>query len=131
MWLEFLKDVLEVCIVPIIGVVAAYIIAFVNKKKDQMVAKSEDETLEKYIELLGSLVVDCVKATQQTYVEALKGKDLFDENAQKEAFDMTFKAVKNLLSDKALKYLNEAFADLDEYIKFKIEAEVNKNKGTV
>ena len=34
MWLEFLKDVLEVCIVPIIGVVAAYIIAFVNKKKD-------------------------------------------------------------------------------------------------
>ena len=96
-----------------------------------MVAKSEDENLEKYIELLGALVVDCVKATQQTYVEALKGKDLFDENAQKEAFDMTFKAVKNLLSDKALKYLNEAFADLDEYIKFKIEAEVNKNKGTV
>lgn len=131
MWLEFLKDVLEVCIVPIIGVVAAYVIAFVNKKKDQMVAKSEDENLEKYIELLGALVVDCVKATQQTYVEALKGKDLFDENAQKEAFDMTFKAVKNLLSDKALKYLNEAFADLDEYIKFKIEAEVNKNKGTV
>lgn len=131
MWLEFLKDVLEVCIVPIIGVVAAYIIAFVNKKKDQMVAKSEDETLEKYIELLGSLVIDCVKATQQTYVEALKGKDMFDETAQKEAFDMTFKAVKNLLNDKALKYLNEAFADLDEYIKFKIEAEVNKNKGTV
>ena len=130
MWLEFLKDVLEVCIVPIIGVIGGYIIAFINKKRDQMIAKTEDETLEKYITLLDKLIIDCVIATKQTYVEALKGKDMFDEVAQKEALDMTFKAVKSLLTERATQYLAEAFADLDGYIKFKIEAEVNKNKGT-
>ena len=56
---------------------------------------------------------------------------MFDENAQKEALEMTFNAVKSLLSEKATTYLSEAFVDLDNYIKFKIEAEINKNKGTV
>lgn len=47
---------------------------------------------------------------------------MFDANAQKEALDITFNAVKSLLSEEATKYLSEAFNDLDEYIKFKIEA---------
>lgn len=34
MWLDFLKDILEVCIVPIIGVIGGYVIAFINKKKE-------------------------------------------------------------------------------------------------
>lgn len=131
MWLEFIKDILEVCIVPIIGVIGGYIIAFVNKKREQMEAKVEDETLEKYIGLVSNLITDCVAATQQTYVQALKDKDMFDENAQKEALEMTFNAVKSLLSDKATECLLEAFTDLDSYIKYKIEAEINKNKGTV
>lgn len=131
MWLEFLKDILEVCIVPILGVLAAYIIAFVEKKKEQMQQKTEDETLEKYIELLGVLIQDCVRATNQTYVEALKGKEMFDEEAQKQALELTFNAVKSLLSEKAKQYLGEAFADLDGYIKYKIEASVNEKKGTV
>lgn len=96
-----------------------------------MESKVENETLEKYIVLVGNLITDCVAATQQTYVQALKDKDMFDENAQKEALEMTFNAVKSLLSEKATAYLSEAFVDLDNYIKFKIEAEINKNKGTV
>lgn len=131
MWLDFLKDILEVCIVPIIGVIGGYVIAFINKKKEQMESKVENETLEKYIVLVGNLITDCVAATQQTYVQALKDKNMFDENAQKEALEMTFNAVKSLLSEKATTYLSEAFVDLDNYIKFKIEAEINKNKGTV
>ena len=122
MTLEFLKDLLEVCIVPILGVIAAYVIAFINKKKDEMVQRVENKSLEKYISLLGDLVINCVKATNQTYVQALKDKDMFDENAQKEALEMTFEAVKSLLSEEASKYLSEAFNDLDSYIKYKIEA---------
>lgn len=129
--LEFLKDLLEVCIVPILGVIAAYIVAFINKKKDEMTKRVEDKSLEKYINILGDLVINCVKATNQTYVQALKDKDMFDANAQKEALDITFNAVKSLLSEEAKKYLSEAFNDLDEYIKFKIEAQVNTEKGTV
>lgn len=131
MWLDFIKDLLEVCIVPILGVVATYVITFIEKKKEEMLQRSKNETLQKYINLLGDLIVDCVAMTNQTYVEALKDQDMFNEQAQKEAFRITFNSVKNLLTEEARTYLTEGLSDLDSYIEFKIEAEVKKNKGTV
>jgi len=95
-----------------------------------MLLRTEDETLEKYITMLSDLITDCVIATNQTYVEALKGQKLFDEEAQKQALELTYQAVMGLLSETAVDILGEAFTDLEGYIRYKIEAEVNKNKGT-
>ena len=78
--------------------------------------------------MLDKTITDCVIATNQTYVEALKDKDAFTAEAQKEAFNKTYNAVLAILSDDAKEYLTNAFGDLEAYIKSKIEAEVNMNK---
>lgn len=75
-------------------------------------------------------ITKCVIATNQTYVEALKNKDLFDAEAQKTAFNMTFEAVKTLLSNEAIAYLTSMSGDVDKYLTTLIEAEANKNKGS-
>ena len=80
------------------------------------------------IDMLSVTITACVQATNQTYVESLKGKDLFDEEAQREAFQQTFNAVMGILSDEARAYLSEAYGDLDELITAKIEAEVSAQK---
>ena len=78
--------------------------------------------------MLAVTIENCVIATNQTYVEALKAAGKFDAEAQKTAFNMTKNAVMAILSDEAKKYLETAVGDLNEYITQQIEAAVNVNK---
>ena len=70
----------------------------------------------------------CVIATNQTYVNSLKGQNAFDAEAQKKAFEMTYNAVIAVLSEDAKDYLTNIYGDLSVYIMNMIEAEVNRSK---
>ena len=128
MGMEMLAQIFEVCIIPLLGVLTAYFIKFVNAKSAEIGTKVENETQKKYLEMLNSTITDCVIATTQTYVDSLKKQGTFDAEAQKVAFTMTYESVVKLLTDEATEYLNEAVGDLQLYITQKIEAEVNLNK---
>jgi hypothetical protein len=127
-WLPILYQILEVCIIPLLGVLTAYIIKFINLKSEEFQAKVESDTADKYIAMLADTITSCVIATNQTYVEALKKENAFTEEAQKEAFNMTFNAIMAVLTDDAKDYLTEVYGDLTAFITTKIEAEVQLNK---
>ena len=131
MGMEMLTQIFEVCIIPLLGVLTAYFIKFVNAKSAEIGTKVENETQKKYIEMLNNTITDCVIATTQTYVDSLKKQGAFDAEAQKVAFTMTYESVVKLLTDEATEYLNEAVGDLQLYITQKIEAEVNLNKTII
>ena len=131
MGMEMLAEIFEVCIIPLLGVLTAYFIKFVNAKSAEIGTKVENETQKKYLEMLNSTITDCVIATTQTYVDSLKKQDAFDAEAQKVAFTMTYESVIKLLTDEATEYLNEAVGDLQLYITQNIEAEVNLNKTII
>lgn len=127
-WLVILGQIFEVCIIPLLGVATAYLVSFLKTKRDDLVAKSTNNTLDKYIYKLHETIEDCVIATNQTYVETLKAQGAFDAEAQKVAFTKTYEAVLAILSDDAIEYLQSAIGDLSGYITTKIEATVNKEK---
>lgn len=127
-WLELLQQIFEVCIVPLMGLLTVYIIKFINLKSNEIISKSDNELVDKYTAMLAETISACVLATNQTYVDALKEKNAFDAEAQKEAFEMTFNAVNQILSDDAKIYLTEAFGDLNAYMTQQIEAAVKQNK---
>jgi hypothetical protein len=131
MGMEMLAQIFEVCIIPLLSVLTAYFIKFVNAKSAEIGTKVENETQKKYLEMLNSTITDCVIATTQTYVDSLKKQGTFDAEAQKVAFTMTYESVVKLLTDEATEYLNEAVGDLQLYITQKIEAEVNLNKTII
>ena len=81
------------------------------------------------MDMLTQTISDCVIATNQTYVDALKQQGKFDLEAQKVAFELTSNAVLEILSAEAQEYLSNAVGDLNSYIIKKIEAEVNYNKA--
>lgn len=126
--MALIKDIFEVCVIPLLGVLTAYFVKWVNAKSAELVSKTQNETQAKYITMLNDTISDCVIATTQTYVDALKKQGAFDAEAQKVAFTMTYEAVVKLLTDEAQQYLSEAVGDLNLYITQKIEAEVNLNK---
>lgn len=125
MWMDLLRSILEICLIPVIGALAAWLIAVINAKTNELKAKTDNALAQKYLDMLSQTVTDCVITTNQVYVEALKDQDLFDAEAQKAAFNMTYKAVLNILSDEAKEYLQNLSGDLSELIRNKIEAEVN------
>ena len=127
-WLEMLYKILEVCVVPLLGVLTVYAVKFIKVKSDEIKTKADNELADKYIDLLSTTISDCVIATNQTYVEALKKENAFTAEAQKKAFELTYDAVLEVLSDDAIIYLTSIYGDLSKYITAKIEAEVNLNK---
>ncbi len=129
-WLPLLYQILEVCVIPLLGILTAYVVKYINAKSAEIQNKVDNDTADKYIAMLDDTICACVIATTQTYVEALKKDNAFTKDAQKEAFNLTFNAVMAVLTDDAKKYLAEVYGDLTAYITNKIEAEVSLNKIT-
>ena len=127
-WVLLLADIFEVCIIPLLGVLTAYLVAFIRNKSKELAIKTDNELGQKYITMLGETISACVIATNQTYVENLKKDQIFDVEAQKEAFQKTYDAVMAVLTEEAKEYLTTAYGDLNTYITNKIEAEVKLNK---
>lgn len=125
---QLIADIFQVCIIPLLGVLTAFFVKWVNAKSAEIQTSIDDAILNKYMNMLKKTISDCVIATNQTYVESLKTQGKFDANAQKKAFKLTRDAVMNILSTEAQVYLSTAVGDLNAYITKKIEAEVNVNK---
>lgn len=128
--MEMLQQIFQVCIIPLLGILTTYLILFINKKSKELQAQTDNELFKKYISMLETTVVNCVIATNQTYVDSLKQQGKFDTEAQKEAFKRTYNSVMAILTDDAKVYLNEAVGDLNAYITNMIEAQVKLSKDS-
>lgn len=126
--MEILQMILEIVVIPILGTLTVYLVTLIKSKTKEITAKTENDTTDKYINMLSDTITKCVLATNQTYVDALKKDNAFTKEAQKEAFNMTLNAVLGVLNDEAKTYLTSAVGDLNSYIYTQIEAEVNKQK---
>lgn len=127
-WLELLNQIFQICIIPLLGVLTTFLVAYINKKKEALKTQVDNTLYHKYIDLLSQTITDCVIATNQTYVDSLKASGTFDIDAQKKAFEDTCNNVLAILSDDAKEYLSAALGDLQAYIANRVEAEVKLNK---
>lgn len=127
-WMTIVGDIFEVCIVPLLAVLTGYLVKYIKAKSKQITDASENALVDKYVAMLADTITACVIATNQTYVEAMKKQNLFDADAQKTAFQMTYDSVMLVLTDEAKNYLTSVYGDLNAYIQQKIEAEVNAHK---
>ena len=128
-WLNILQQIFELCIIPLLAIITRSLVIYISTKKDELKNKTDNELAKKYLDLLNDTIANCVIATNQTYVEALKKENAFTADAQKAAFEKTYQAVIATLSEEAQKYLLEVVGDLQTYITQKIEASVNQNKA--
>lgn len=125
---EIIIQIFQLCIIPLLGILTKYLVDYLNAKRDELNAKTENETAEKYTTMIFDTITKCVIATNQTYVNSLKEQNAFDAEAQKIAFNKTMNAVLEILSEDAKQYIIETTGDLNTYLTNLIEAEVNKNR---
>ena len=127
-WTEILQEIIQVCVIPVMGVLTTYLVILIKNKTKQITDKTNSDLADKYINMLSDTIQTCVIATNQTYVNNLKKENMFNAEAQKTALSMTADTVKQILSTDAQEYLTATYGDLNALIMQKIEAEVVKNK---
>lgn len=128
MWIEMLMKIFELCVIPLLGILVGYLVQWIRAQSQRLKEQTDSELEKKYIDMLENTISNCVIATNQTYVEALKKQGSFGIEEQKQAFEMTYNAVVSMLTGEAKMYLLEAIGDLQAYIISHIEAQVNLNK---
>lgn len=104
--------IISVCSIILTGLATWGLSVFTSwmneKLKDKKIGKFAAETLE--------IVVSCVKTTYQTYVEAIKGTNLWTKEAQEKALKMALESAKAQLSEDAKNYITTNYGGLDEYL---------------
>ena len=127
-WTKILVQIFEICIIPLLGALCTFLIAFIRKKSKALQEKTNNELLDRLIAQTEEIVVTCIKATNQTYVESLKDKNAFDAEAQKTAFKKTYETVLGMLSEDAKKMIADNYGDVAQYITTLIESKIKQSK---
>lgn len=127
-WTKILMQIFEICIIPLLGALCTFLIAFIRKKSKVLQEKTNNELLDRLIIQTEEIVVTCIKATNQTYVESLKDKNAFNAEAQKVAFKKTYETILSMLSEDAKKMLTDNYGDITQYITTLIESKIDQSK---
>lgn len=127
-WNNILTQIFELILFPLLIIGSTYLIYFLSVKTKEIKDKTDNDTLDKYLDMLNNTITQCVIATTQTYVSSLKQQGKFDAEAQKIAFQKTYDNVMSILTAESKYYLQTALGDLEAYVNNKIEAEVALNK---
>ena len=120
-WMDVIIQVVEILLGLVVTVGIPYLFSIIKKK-------TNNDTTEKYLNLAESYLKDAVKMTNQTFVNYLKETKNFDEDAQREAFEMAKQAWIAMLSDEAKVIILNAVGDIDNYLNTKIESMVYEVK---
>ena len=127
---QMLQDIFFTCLIPLVGILCSYGIAFLHKKVKELQDNVKNELFSKYSDMLISIVETCVIATNQTYVEELKKQGKFGPEEHDIAYHKTCDAVKELMTEEMQKVLGEVYKDIDFYISQLIQESVNVVKFT-
>lgn len=93
-------------------------------------SKVKNETAQQYLTDALDIVNNSVKATYQTYVQALKETGSFDKDAQLAALEKAKYSILSQLSEGAKDYIAGAFGDVNKWIETKIESCLYDLKNT-
>lgn len=127
-WTIYLNDIMQICVIPLLGVLTAFLVMWIKGKTKEIQTKTDNEFLQNCLSVLETTVVNAVLATNQTYVEALKKENAFTLEAQEQAFKKTYDAVLASLTEDTKKGLATITTDLTAYITEMIEAKINEQK---
>ena len=122
------SDLLYIVVSGALGLLTTIATIWIKQKMGLAQANAKTEEGKKFLSTLETIITNCILTTNQVYVANLKKENMFDAEAQKKAFDMTYNAVVNVLGADVQKYLKESYNDVPTLIKQMIEAQINKSK---
>lgn len=126
--MEFLQDLLIVIITAAVPVITTFVCKYLQLLYEDHKNKIKNERAQVVLGQVVEMIGSAVQTTTSTYVKQLKADSLFDKEAQKEAFQMTYDTVKCQLTDEATAIIEEVYNDVETFLATKIEQMVEEMK---
>ena len=122
-WQAILLSIISIVLTALVSWGAERLIALIN-------SKLANTKYAKYLTSVVDIITRAVKTTYQTYVEALKDKNMFTPDAQKEALSKAGEMALAQLSDDSKKWIETNFGDVKKWVANTIESVIYdlKNK---
>lgn len=126
--MEIIKDLLYILITAAVPVLTTYLCKFLYMKWIEGKVKIKNDKIATTLDSVVTMVLDVVEATNQTFVDELKKKGEFTEDAAAEAFKISKDKALTMLSMEAAEIITEVYGDIDVYLDTLIEATVKQLK---
>ena len=115
-----LEGIAVPCVIFLMQIIVRFVTTYMNKLKEQQ----KNEELNKYFDIVQDAIVKSVLTTNQVFVDNLKGQNLFDKEAQEEAYKQTRDNVLAIITDSQKALIESAVGDFEKWLKAQIEAQV-------
>ena len=126
--MELIKDLLYIFITAAVPILTTYLCKFLYEKWSANKQTVNNQHIQDILDQIISMVLSCVTAVNQTFVDELKKKGEFTADAAKEAFAMCKNMAVKMLTDEAKKIITDIYGDVDVYLDTLIESSVNQVK---
>lgn len=126
--LEFLQNLLFAVIAAAVPVATTYLCKWLSSLYEGNKERIKNEKVQTVLGQVADMIMAAVETTTNTYVNNLKAENLFDADAQKDAFNKTFDAVKKQLTEESMKIIADTYGDVETYLINKIEQFVSDAK---
>lgn len=114
-WTDILFSVLGIILTGLASWGTSVLIKWLN-------SKIKNKELAAFATTIVTVINNAVKATYQTYVESIKGTDLWTKEAQERALQMALETAKSELTTEAISYIEEQHGDVEKYLVTLIES---------
>lgn len=121
--INIISVVVTSIVLPLLSIAGAKLVQLIN-------SKIKNNKAANFLSTAATIIINAVRSVFQTYVEALKKEDKFDEASQKLALFKARDIALNQMTDDVKNYITSTYGDLDTWINTNIEATINilKNK---
>lgn len=125
---QFLQDLFFLVLTAAIPLCLKFLYSWVTTFVEEKTQNMDNAQLKEYINSAVQAVMKAVMSTYQTYVDSLKKQDLFDEEAQKKAFEMAKNTALLMITEDVKAAVEEVYGDFNAWIDNTIEQFVKANK---
>ena len=121
--INIISVVVTSIVLPLLSIAGAKLVQLIN-------SKIKNNKAANFLSTATTIIINAVRSVFQTYVEALKKEDKFDEASQKLALLKARDIALAQMSDEIKYYITKNYGDLETWITTQIESTINilKNK---
>lgn len=126
--MEFLQEILYAVIAAAVPVITIYVCKFLQTLYESKRTEVKNDNVRAVLDRVTNMIIAAVGTTTSTYVKQLKAQNLFDLEAQKEAFKKTYDAIQKQLTEESIEIIKTTYGDVEIFITNKIEQYVEELK---
>lgn len=125
---DVIMTALQTIITVTVPLISALTVYGIKKATNWLKSKTENETVDTYLNRAYSMLEDIVVTTTETYVKSLKADGKFDIEEQQKAFEITKSAFEQVASEEIKNAIKTTVSDYDAWVKNTVEAIIANTK---